>query len=101
MSTTVEAIRAEALFVSSLLPADDQVRATVATTLRRFGIRGCAALVAGEFGDHPETAVDRMAWALAPIRSAYPRRAALAARDFPVPRGGQPCIIHPTSRPRE
>jgi hypothetical protein len=83
MSTTVEAIRAEALFVSSLqcseLPADDKVRATVATTLRRFGILGCAAQVAGEFGDHPETAVDRMAWALATIRSAYPGRAALAA----------------------
>jgi hypothetical protein len=84
MSTTVEAIRAEALFASSLqsseLPADDKVRATVATTLRRFGILGCAARVAGEFGDHPETAVARMAWALAAIRSAYPvRPTALAA----------------------
>jgi hypothetical protein len=83
MSTTVEAIRAEALFASTLqcseLPADDQVRASVATTLRRFGIRGCAAHVAGEFGDHPEIAVARMAWALATIRSAYAGR-----RDRPA-----------------
>ena len=83
MSSTVEAIRAEALFVSSLqssdMPADDKVRMTVATTLRRFGIRGCAAQVAGEFGDHPETAVVRMAWALAMIRGAYPGRAAQLA----------------------
>jgi hypothetical protein len=78
MSTTVEAIRAEALFTSNLQcsqhPAADEVRATVARTLRLVGIQGCAAQVAGEFGDHPETAVDRMAWALATIRSAYPRR---------------------------
>jgi len=78
VSTTVEAIRAEALFTSSLqssqCPAADEVRATVARTLRLVGIQGCAAQVAGEFGDHPETAVDRMAWALATIRSAYPRR---------------------------
>lgn len=80
MSTKVEAIRAEALFVSTLqsseLPADDRVRATVASSLRRFGICGCATQVAGEFGDHPETAVVRMAWALATIRSAYPSRVA-------------------------
>jgi hypothetical protein len=78
VSTTVEAIRAEALFVSNLqssqLPGAEEVRATVARTLRLVGVHGCAAAVAGEFGDHPETAVDRMAWALATIRSAYPRR---------------------------
>jgi hypothetical protein len=78
MSTKFEAVRAEALFASTLQsserPAADEVRATVAKTLRMFGIRGCAARVAGEFGDHPETAVDRMCWALATIRSAYPAR---------------------------
>jgi hypothetical protein len=80
MSTTIEAVRAEALFVSSLQssqqPAAEEVRATVARTLRRFGVWGCAGQVAGEFGDHPETAVARMAWALATIRSAYPKRPA-------------------------
>jgi len=78
MSSTVEAIRAEALFASTLQgsqsPAADEVRVTVARTLRRFGIRGCAAQVAGEYGDHPEAAAARMAWALATIRSVYAGR---------------------------
>jgi hypothetical protein len=82
MPDTFEAIRAEALFVSTLqgsdAPAADQVRCAVATTLRRVGIRGCAAQVAGEFGDHPDTAVARMAWALATVRTVYPRRTAPA-----------------------
>ena len=30
--------------------------------MRRFGIRGCAGLVAQEFGDHPEAATARMRW---------------------------------------
>jgi hypothetical protein len=75
MSSTIEAVRAEALFASNLQSSQTvgaaEVRATVARTLRQFGIRGCAAQVAGEFGDHPETAVARMAWALATIRSVY------------------------------
>ena len=44
--TTFEAVRAEALFVSYLqcsqAPKSDEVRAAVATTLRRVGIKGCA-----------------------------------------------------------
>jgi hypothetical protein len=43
-------------------------------TLRRLGIRGCAAQMAGEFGNHPDTALSRMAWALATIRTVYPVR---------------------------
>ena len=77
-TTTFEAVRAEALFVSHLqcsqAPQGAEVRAAVAGTLRRVGIKGCAAQVAGEFGDHPETAVARMAWALALVRSTYPVR---------------------------
>jgi hypothetical protein len=76
MPSTIEAVRAEALFVSTLQssdsPAAEQVRDAVATTLRRLGIRGCAAEVAGEFGDHPDCAVARMAWALATVRATYP-----------------------------
>ena len=76
MPSTFEAVRAEALFVSNLqssdTPAAEQVRDAVATTLRRLGIRGCAAEVAGEFGDHPDCAVARMAWALATVRATYP-----------------------------
>jgi hypothetical protein len=71
-----EAVRAEALFVSALQPSGspspDQVRLAVAATLQRLGVRGCAARVAGEFGDHPETAVARMSWALATINAFYP-----------------------------
>jgi hypothetical protein len=70
------AVRAEALFVSTLQPSGspspDQVRRVVAMTLQRLGVRGCAARVAGEFGDHPDMAVARMGWALAAISTAYP-----------------------------
>jgi hypothetical protein len=76
MSSPVAAARAEALFVSTLQPSEsptaDQVRRAVATTVRRLGIGGCAAHLACEFGDHPDTAAARMTWALATIRSVYP-----------------------------
>src|ERR1700734_2962793 len=69
------AVRAEALFLSALQPSGspsaDEIRRTVTTTLRRLGARGCAAQVAGEFGDHPDTAVARMSWALAAINMIY------------------------------
>jgi hypothetical protein len=71
-----EAVRAEALFASTLqscTPASpEQVRRAVATTLRRLGVRGCAAQMAGEFGDYPDTAAARMTWALATINTVYP-----------------------------
>jgi hypothetical protein len=73
---TFETFRAEALFASTLQPSgspsSEQVRRVVATTLRRLGIGGCAARTAAEFGDHPDTAVTRMSWALATIRAVYP-----------------------------
>jgi hypothetical protein len=72
-----EVIRAEALFASTLqasdLSAPDDVRRAVAETLRRLGIRGCAAYLAGEYGDHPDAAAARMTWARATIRSVYPK----------------------------
>jgi hypothetical protein len=76
MPGTFEAVRAGALFVSTLQPSGSpspgQVRRAVATTLRRLGVRGCTAQMAGEFGDHPDTAAARMSWALATIRTVYP-----------------------------
>jgi hypothetical protein len=73
---TFETFRAAALFASSLQPSGsppaEQVRRAVATTLRRLGSSGCTARTAAEFGDHPDTAVVRMRWALATIRAAYP-----------------------------
>ncbi|HEU4425824.1 MAG TPA: hypothetical protein VFR67_25075 [Pilimelia sp.] len=75
MLSTFETIRAEALFASTLEPSEspspDQVRRAVATTLRRLGIRGCAAELATAFGDHPDIAAARMTWALATIHTMY------------------------------
>jgi hypothetical protein len=75
---TFEAVRAEALFASFLqssdVPSAAEVRGAVAATLRRLGIRGCAAEVAGEYGEHPDMAAARMAWALAMVRKTYHTR---------------------------
>jgi hypothetical protein len=66
------AIRAEALFLSSLQPSQmpslDRILTAVIDTLHeRGGSRGCAAACAAEFGDHPETSAARMRWALAAV----------------------------------
>ena len=83
MPGTFEAVRAEALFLSALQPSGspspDQIRRAVTTTLRRLGVRGCAAQVAGEYGDHPDTAVARMSWALATVNVVYPERSVTSA----------------------
>jgi hypothetical protein len=75
MPGTFEAVRAEALFLSTLQPSGspspDQIRRTVTTTLQRLGARGCAAQLAAEFGDRPDTSVARMSWALATINTVY------------------------------
>jgi hypothetical protein len=58
--------RCTALFASGLqrsdAPAGDAVAQAVRLTVRQFGVRGCAARMAQEFGDHPEAAIDRMRW---------------------------------------
>ena len=63
------ATRAEALFASVLQrsdrPSPGQVRKAIAAAMRAHGGPGCAELVAQEFGDHPEAAVERMCWARA------------------------------------
>jgi hypothetical protein len=64
---SINAVRSEALFVSTLQRSDNpgagQIQQAIARVVRQFGSRGCAALVAQEFGDHPESAVARMRWA--------------------------------------
>jgi hypothetical protein len=74
--SALEILRAEALFTSTLQaserPSPDRVRRAVTTTLRRLGTGGCAAQLAAEFGDHPDLAAARMAWALATTRAVYP-----------------------------
>jgi hypothetical protein len=81
--SSFEVIRAEALFASTLQASDgstaDEVRRTVGETLHRLGIRGCAAYLAGEYGDHPETAAARMVWARATVRAVYGRPSTAAA----------------------
>lgn len=70
MSTHVDALFASGLQASQR-PADTEVRAAVVDTLGRLGAGGCAGEVAGEFGDHPDTAADRMTWALDMISRSY------------------------------
>jgi hypothetical protein len=64
---STRAVWAEALFASVLQrsdrPSPGQVRKAVAAAVCAYGGCGCAELVAQEFGDHPETAVERMRWA--------------------------------------
>jgi hypothetical protein len=66
---------ADAVFASGLQRRDEpsagQVRQAVAAAIWAFGCRGCAVLVAQEFGDHPETAVIRMRWARKAVREAF------------------------------
>ena len=71
---SITAVAAGALFVSALqrseAPSLGQVRQAIDASVQAFGASGCAARVAQEFGDHPETAVARMRWARATARSA-------------------------------
>jgi hypothetical protein len=53
---------------SSQRPSARLLQDAITVTVRRLGSRGCAAAVAQEFGDHPETAVLRMRWARDQVR---------------------------------
>ena len=68
---SISTARADALFVSALQrseePSATQVREAIAAAIRVFGARGCAALVAQAYGEHPETAAPRMRWARAVV----------------------------------
>lgn len=70
-----DAVRTEALFVSdvqrSQQPTAELIRAAVVSTVHRFGGAGCAARVAQEFGEHPDSAVGRMRWARSAVRTAF------------------------------
>jgi hypothetical protein len=60
-------VRADALFASDLQRSDEPSAALVdqaiAAAVRAHGARGCAARVAQEYGEHPDTAAVRMRWA--------------------------------------
>jgi hypothetical protein len=87
------AVWADALFVSVLQGSDKpdagQVRTAVAAAVHAYGDGGCAQRVAQEFGDHPETAVARMRWALAAAGEAFASPPA-PAHDNARRRPGQP-----------
>ena len=72
------AVRADALFASMLQrsdgPSAGQVRKAIAAAVRAYGGSGCVQRVAQEFGDHPETAADRMRWALGVVGEVFAAR---------------------------
>jgi hypothetical protein len=82
---TMNDARCAALFVSGLQRSDgpngDATAEAVRRAVRQFGVRGCVGLMAQEFGDHPEAAVDRMRWIRRLVRdlSASPTSQASAA----------------------
>ena len=63
---------ADALFTSDLSARCEHTPIEVATAIRHAigthaGLGGCAAEVAAEYGEHPETAARRMRWARAVV----------------------------------
>jgi len=72
---SISAARAGALFASPLQrsgePSARQVRQAIATAIGVHGVRGCAARVAQAYGEHPETALTRMRWALTAVAGAF------------------------------
>ena len=67
MALNLHTVRSAALFASTVQmsqrPNARMLQDAITEAVRRMGTRGCAAVVAQEFGDHPETAVPRMRWA--------------------------------------
>ncbi len=95
-ATRTQAAWAKALFVSTLQRSDAPdgaaLAAAIDATVRRYGVRGCAARMAKEFGDHPETAAQRMRWAVSAVAEAFGRTndgtaARAAVRSRPRRRG--------------
>jgi hypothetical protein len=72
---SIDVARADALFASVLQISDQpspmQVKQAIDAVTSALGDVGCAALVAQEFGEHPETAVTRMRWARAEVACAF------------------------------
>lgn len=90
---TINTAQADALFASALQRSDQptvaHVHGAIAAALAAFGVRGCAARVAQAYGDHPETAVERMRWA----RATVTRTAVTRASDGV--RAGSACVPGP------
>lgn len=87
MSITLDQVRAEALFACDLQPSEHpppgRVRRTVTDMLRRYGSVWCAARMAEEFGDHPEVAAGRMAWAIRVVQDCFTMSGSAASPGDP------------------
>jgi hypothetical protein len=101
----IDEVRLEALFVSALQrsaePTAAQVRAAIRQAVRRFGSRGCAALMAQEYGDHPDTAAVRMRWARQVVAEVFPAASSAATGRLPVEPGDgdrKPVRVPPDER---
>jgi hypothetical protein len=92
------AVRADALFASPLQRSDEpsthQVRQAIATAIAAYGVRGCAARVAQDYGDHPGTAMTRMRWALTAAASASGGSQAEQAHAPAPSHCAVPCTSH-------
>ncbi len=95
--------RCEALFASVLqrtdAPAPEALGEVISRTVRSFGIAGCAARMAQEFGDHPEAAASRMRWIRQLVGGMYAPGAERPARSGgwpPIP-GPAPCAARPAT----
>ncbi len=100
---SISAARADALFASALQRSDEpsvvQVKQAIAEATLAFGDLGCAARVAQEFGEHPETAVARMRWARMAVAGAF---GGSPSDPGYTPRHSRPSGICPAPRaPRE
>ncbi|BCY06846.1 hypothetical protein [Actinoplanes sp. L3-i22] len=75
MTAIVDDVRTEALFVSDVQrsqePTLEVIREAITAAVTRLGESGCAALVAQEFGEHPDCAIGRMRWARSAVRLAF------------------------------
>jgi len=92
---SISAARAGALFASPLQRSDEpiasQVRRAIAAAI---GVRGCAARVAQAYGEHPETALTRMRWALKAAASAFGGSPAESAHAPAPGHATVPCTAH-------
>ena len=94
---SISAARAGALFASPLQRSDEpsasQVQRAIATAIGVHGVRGWAAWVAQAYGEHPETALTRMHWALTAVASAF--GGSPAERPTPPHPATPPCPAPP------
>jgi hypothetical protein len=93
--STLTNVRCQALFVSPVQPSEHadsaRARAAIQQAIQQYGSRGCAARVAQEFGDHPDTAPARMRWARSLVATAFVAAEPVRARlGFPCRASGLP-----------